>query len=315
VAQNKTAIAFKAMSNGDIKLNVANENDYRQISSLLREIRNGQQECPNNPNIEYHSYKIKSDRKYTFIIRGLPASTDPNDIKEGIEEEGHTVVSVTNLMKKITKNGVKSFHKFPLFRVEIEPAENNKNVFKLQSLAYCKITVEAPCKTKTIPQCLRCQQLGHTKNFCSRDPKCVKCAGGHLSQDCRKNQRAKPSCVLCGAHGEDGHPANYKGCPAYQAKLQATQPKALPVVERLRQQPLPNKLVNLNQSYANVAKNTVAPMQQKISPPQASPVTQEPTIGDLMTMLLQFQYTFKTEFDHLNERVSQLEKLPSYKQK
>ncbi|KAF4528790.1 hypothetical protein B566_EDAN017315, partial [Ephemera danica] len=43
-----------------------------------------------------------------------------------------------------------------------------------------------------------------------RNPRCVKCAGQHLTSACtrEKNATSPPKCVKCG--GE--HPASYKGC-------------------------------------------------------------------------------------------------------
>lgn len=65
-------------------------------------------------------------------------------------------------------------------------------------------------------QCQRCQQYGHTKNYCLRPYRCVKCGQSHKTSDCIKRDRNTPAqCALC-----DGpHPANYKGCEVYKEIL------------------------------------------------------------------------------------------------
>jgi hypothetical protein len=48
-----------------------------------------------------------------------------------------------------------------LFFVDLEPATNNKEIFKLARLQNKTIAIELPRKAKGIPQCMRCQQYGH----------------------------------------------------------------------------------------------------------------------------------------------------------
>ncbi|GBP72775.1 Nucleic-acid-binding protein from transposon X-element [Eumeta japonica] len=43
-----------------------------------------------------------------------------------------------------------------------------------------------PQKIKTIVQCQRCQQYGHSKNNCMRPYRCVKCGEGHKSSECKR---------------------------------------------------------------------------------------------------------------------------------
>ena len=80
-------------------------------------------------------------------------------------------------------------------------------------LLYSRIVLEPPRPKRQIPQCARCQKYGHTKSFCHRKPKCIKCAGDHFSIDCpRKTRSDSVKCFLW----DGNHPANYKGCRVYQ---------------------------------------------------------------------------------------------------
>ena len=69
--------------------------------------------------------------------------------------------------------------------------------------------MEPPRHKKDIPQCIRCQQYGHTKNYCNRSPACVKCAKNHLTIHCPYSGKIEE--VKC--YNRNGnHSASYKGC-------------------------------------------------------------------------------------------------------
>lgn len=86
----------------------------------------------------------------------------------------------------------------------------------LKYINHQSIIIEEPRKRKSIVQCQKCQQYGHSKNYCMRPYRCVKCAQGHRTADCPKTDRNTPAkCALClGAH-----PSNYKGCEVYKEIL------------------------------------------------------------------------------------------------
>jgi len=63
-------------------------------------------------------------------------------------------------------------------------------------------------KTKLLPQCKNCQSWGHTKSYCHKEARCVKCAGKHATVNCTKPKETPPKCYSC----EVNLPANYRGC-------------------------------------------------------------------------------------------------------
>jgi len=89
-----------------------------------------------------------------------------------------------------------------------------------------------PYKAPEILQCFQCQRIGHTRQTCHNNPRCVKCTEGHLAADCPKKTREAPAkCANCGGD----HPANYRGCKTIQAALnrnkkQSTPPKTNNIV-------------------------------------------------------------------------------------
>ena len=56
---------------------------------------------------------------------------------------------------------------------------------------------------------MKCQEYGHTKNYCFKSPVCVKCAKKHLTSECPIKEKIQS--VKC-ANCDGNHPASYKGC-------------------------------------------------------------------------------------------------------
>lgn len=178
-----------------LKLQLNTPDNYRKIIHFLKD-----------NNSEYHTYQLKSDKPFRVVIRNLHSSTPVSEISAAIEEIGHSVIQVTNIIHHQTKIPL------PLFFVDLEIDENNSDIFDITSILYTKIKVEEPHKQRQIPQSLNCQSYGHTKNYCSYIPRCVKCGQNHLSTNCSKSRETPATCALCNAN----HPAIYKGCTVYK---------------------------------------------------------------------------------------------------
>ncbi len=309
-------IQFKAISNNDIKISTQNENDYRNIKQRLNDLKGEESNDSQSPfyRMEYHTYQLKSERWYRIVIRGLPSSMAHNDIKQELENKGHIVTNIVNIYKKTIVNGERIIKDFPLFYVDLAPKENNKEAFEIKDLLHCKVNIEPPRKVNGIPQCTNCQQLGHTKNFCNRQAKCVKCAGNHHTKECKKQRNSTPTCVLC---GQKGHPASYRGCEVYQKKMKGQQSKKVSVVQRLQEKPRKQhetvKPINTELTYAQVTKK--GKQNKNI---QQNTVNNEPTIYDMMKMLSEFQTEIKQNLSQIAERLGKLEnnsKTPNNTQK
>ena len=119
-----------------------------------------------------------------MVLRNLHHSIPSNEIQAEFETLVHKVRNELNIRHRVTKEPL------PLYFVDLEPQNNKKSIYDLQSLCNMKIAVEAPWKKKHIVQCTRCQSYGHTKSYCSRPYVCVKCGGEHNTNLCTK----KPYC-------------------------------------------------------------------------------------------------------------------------
>lgn len=91
-----------------------------------------------------------------------------------------------------------------------EKSISTNYTYNIKTVMSSRVQTE-PLRSKIIPQCKRCQEYGHTHNFCDKTPRCVKC-GKHFTRDCTKPTHEEPKCAHCGKN----HPANYRGCEVYK---------------------------------------------------------------------------------------------------
>ncbi|GFQ89841.1 nucleic-acid-binding protein from transposon X-element [Trichonephila clavata] len=154
--------------------------------------------------LEGYTYMLPEDKKLRAVIRGLPVDMPPMEIISDLATQGFQIEECHNMVSR--KTGAP----MPLFMLSMERTEQHKTIFrKVTSIGFVKVIVEILRKKYGPPQCYRCQGFFHSSKFCTRTPRCVKCAGNHLAKECVKEISEKPKCCLCG--GE--HPANFLGCP------------------------------------------------------------------------------------------------------
>lgn len=229
-----TEFNYKGLNDGQVKLNVKKVDSYRDLIKYL-----------DDNNFSYHTYQLKSERSYRFVIKGLHHSTKISDIKADLILKGHLVRSITNIKSKFTKNPL------PIFYVDIDPGLNNKKVFEIREINHCIVQIEAPKSTDDIVQCHRCQQFGHTKTYCKRPFVCVKCGLGHRTPDCPKVVETPPRCVHCLKQ----HTASYRGCEVYQNLLRKRIAERRPLTHNqfsMNRNDFPHMNPNFNNNRSNV---------------------------------------------------------------
>ena len=231
---------FKSSTN-DLKIQTADPESYRELIRYLKLNK-----------AQYHTYQPQEEKAFCVVVRNLHPSTPTVEVGIAIEEIGYSVRQVANVLQKITK------HKLPMFFVDLEPAEINKDIFGVTSLLHTKIKIEEPHKRRDVIQCLNCQDYGHTKKYCSYPPRCVRCGGHHPSTSCNKSNELLAKCALC----EEDHLANYKGCCIYKDLQQLRKPNSIKHVMQNNNQGLNN--VNINNCKVNQQHTP------EINPPLAS---------------------------------------------
>lgn len=205
--------------NNKLKLNVDTIAGYRQIISYLESNK-----------AEFHTYQLKSEKCFRVVIRGLHPSCDTVLMMEELRGLGFEPSQMLPVHHPLTKVPM------PLFFLDLKPNPNNAKIYELTRLYGGVIKVEPPKPKKTVVQCTKCQQFGHTKNYCFQAARCVKCDGRHATERCTKLPTAPPVCTNC----KGAHPASYKGCPEHK-KLQLSKIHHLPLTRpTIFTRPTPN---------------------------------------------------------------------------
>lgn len=187
---------LKVLQNERVKIQPKTSEAYKTIIKHLEDRET-----------EFFTYKLKQERNFKVFLKNMHPSFDAEDIKEALREMNHTVTNIWNVKQRVTQ---KPLH---MFTIELLPKDNNKQIYDIKGLLNCRVIFEPPRPKRSIPQCSNCQQYGHTKAYCYRQPKCIKCAGNHKSSECSRKERSDSvKCVLCNGN----HPANYKGCSVYK---------------------------------------------------------------------------------------------------
>lgn len=197
---DKSSFTYRLTNRNQLRINTLDIEAYQQIITKFRE--NG---------LIGHTFNKKEERPCRIVIRNLHHTTPISEIKKEMEKTGNTVVGeIINSRFGPEKKPTSTFF------VNLQPGPNNKAAKDIKYIYHQCVTIEDPKKKNSIVQCQRCQQYGHTKNYCMKPYRCVKCAQSHKTSDCPKRDRNTPAqCALCNGT----HPANYKGCEVYREIL------------------------------------------------------------------------------------------------
>lgn len=186
--------------------------DYRKISDYVKENK-------------LPGYAFRTEEKKTIhaVIRGLPGDINVNELHEELIEAGYPVKQVSQMKNRRNNTNM------PLFLCTlVDKTETSTKTIddfdRLNSIHHFIVNVEPLRKKKTPAQCFRCQGFFHHSDFCFRQPKCLKCAGPHLTNTCPKSRDTPAICANC----QGAHPANFLGCPANPQNRSARSPNQFP---------------------------------------------------------------------------------------
>ncbi|KAJ8710010.1 hypothetical protein PYW07_009376 [Mythimna separata] len=197
---NKADFKYKIINKNQLRINCINVEVYKSIIKIVRD-----------KGLIGHTFNRKDNKPHRVVIKNLHHSTPISSIKETLEETGNTVIGeIINAKYGPDKKPTSTFF------ATLQQSPNNVALKTIKYIDHQLVTIEEPRIRNAIVQCQKCQQYGHSKNYCMRPYRCVKCAQGHRTSDCPKTDRNTPAkCALClGAH-----PANYKGCEVYKEIL------------------------------------------------------------------------------------------------
>lgn len=219
------------MNNNTLKVNVTSENAYRVVTKALK-----------SKNVSWYSFENKQNRDIRVMIKNLHHTFQPINIIQSLKDQGFDVLNATPKLRWKTKEPL------DMFLVLFHKDTDINKIYNLKTICKANVTVEPIKGNKLLPQCKICQSFGHTKNYCNKAPKCVKCAGAHLTSECRKPDTIQPKCCHCGKN----HPANYRGCEVIKElqKLRDNQNKS----KQLKTNSVIRTQTNINDNNINEPK-------------------------------------------------------------
>jgi hypothetical protein len=188
-------LQVKLINKTTAKINCIDSECYREVIETLSQNK-----------YLYHTYENKQIRPIRVIAKNLHYSCNPDKIVAFLKEKNYNIISAVN------KRSWKDKQPLNMFMLSFDNSENIEKIYKITNILGSKVEVLPLRSNRIIPQCKNCQGFGHTQRFCSKETKCVKCAGKHSTKHCTKTKEQEPKCVNCG----ENHPANYRGC--YVAK-------------------------------------------------------------------------------------------------
>lgn len=246
------------------KINCSTPDEYRNVSDWL-----------NKENISWHSFSNTQTRPLKVMARGMNPTTECNEIMDDLKRKGLKIIGVTNILNK-------SKEPLRLHMLTFENGEDVKKVSEIKTIAYQVVKIENLKKTSNrIVQCKNCQGYNHTRSYCHKPSRCVKCAGPHKSTDCTKIKESPPKCVNC----NEEHTANYRGCIVAKElqKLKDTAGKRTSQVTKTSKtdEKKPTKPVEKKSSNGKDNSKTA----EKMSYSQATKAHYTPTLTQVMECL------------------------------
>lgn len=205
----------------------------------------------------YHTYTQKDQKDKKFVIKGLP--------KLPVEHITESLIAQNIMPKKISlmKKPKDKPNQPPLYFMSLNSEADVAAVYKVKAVCSIIIKWERYHNPKKGTQCYNCQCYGHGTVNCFNPSRCVKCAGSHKTEECKKTSGEPPKCAN---YGKD-HPANYSQCEVYldylknnenrrqKSTTKKTQQRRIPEPPTLEEQNFP-RLFSKNVSNTNIQQST-----------------------------------------------------------
>ncbi|KAG5893409.1 hypothetical protein JTB14_038070 [Gonioctena quinquepunctata] len=182
--------------NNGTQIHIANQLELGKVKEILIGNKMG-----------FHTYPQDKIKENAHVLKGRDDKETTEEVKIMLKQE-HNLETIKVYKMRITMRMM-----FLVVTDETTTLENLKQ--KITIITNRKVTWGTRRAEVPTTLCRKCQRWGHTALFCNQTPRCVKCALNHNTNECKKNENIPAKCANCG----NAHPANYKGCDAYEQAL------------------------------------------------------------------------------------------------
>ncbi|GFX08206.1 nucleic-acid-binding protein from transposon X-element [Trichonephila clavipes] len=156
---------------------------------------------------EFYVIDPPDSRPLKVVIKGLPISTEIDEIQEDLTSQGFSVEKVAQLTRSKTKSPL------PIFMVELEKKSDSPDIFKVKKCCYLAVQVDAFNRRPGVSQCYNCNLFNHSSKNCFMRTRCLKCGESHRTNECPiKDKIQNPLCINC---NKTGHMANWSQCEEF----------------------------------------------------------------------------------------------------
>ena len=116
------------------------------------------------------------------------------------------------------------------------------------------------------------------KNYCNKEPRCVKCARHHHTIHCNKPENVQPKCCHCGKN----HPASYRRCEVIKElqRLKDSKYKSKQQVKTIKTA----KLVNQEKTKSSQSSGKT---YSQVTADDSSTVKQPKNTDDMLARIIQ----------------------------
>ncbi|GFU47131.1 nucleic-acid-binding protein from transposon X-element [Trichonephila clavipes] len=187
--------ATNTHTKGYMKIEAQSADDHRDITNYLKEKQ-----------LEHYVIEPPSTRPLKLVIKGLPETIEPEDIKNDLISKGINILKVAQL-KNLLRNPL------PIYMIEIARDDKVNDIYQVRSCLYMQIKLDPFRKGNRITQCYNCNFFHHASQNCSMKTRCLKCGENHRTGACQiKEKIENPLCINCNAKG---HMASSTECPLF----------------------------------------------------------------------------------------------------
>jgi len=243
---------------------------YTKDSKVFRAVVN----MLTKQNCEFWHHQLREDTPFRLVIRDIHPNVPKQLIERTFTEKGHTVKNIYCPRKPDWRNieinedddeeinNIKTRQN--MFYVNLKKTPNVVEALKITQIGRHRVTVMKAKPSKELVQCFRCQDFGHTRNYCLKKPVCGKCSGDHYtgSKSCELSHSDKSICANCG----DDHLSSSKSCSVRTELSKKLKPAArlpengLPTTSKNKNNPvkaqvISNATVRSGFSYADMTRS------------------------------------------------------------
>lgn len=258
---------------------------------------------------EFYTYTPKAVKNITVLLKGVDPETEPEVLLQTLRELKCNDLEFIAVKPFNTARARRENRKLPFYLVQLGPSSKIGGLRKITILNHQIVTWDKLKKGRDILQCLRCQRFGHSAANCEMQYRCVKCGQDHSAEQCTlgKERVDDKSLLKCAVCKNEGHPANYRGCPKFR-ELQEKKFSQQRKIERPIVQARPALNVTPQFSYAQVTagrRNTSQPTTRV--PPQHTVPPETVTLADVLKALVSIQTEMTQMHKHMKEQDTRLD--------